>query len=118
MQQMLQALMNGGQGDGAGDGGSKGAGGGGTGSSGSRMQGYMRQNLPIFGPTRVEYDMASLAYGEYASGKGRTRGKGDRAIDTSLHGSDNVDGSDNVLAKDAVPMKYKEAVKKYFSDKN
>ena len=77
----------------------------------------MRENMPIFGPTRMEYDMAALAYGEYQSGKGRSRSRGQKAVDTTLEGTQNADGSKRILATDAVPMKYKDAVKKYFSEK-
>ena len=113
---MLQALMNGVQpGQGRGNAGGQGAGSGGSGSDGNAMQGAMRQNLPVYGPSRMEFDEAALAYGDYRPGQGKRRSRGQQAIDTSLAGVETVDGSDTQINKDAVPLKYKEAVKKYFS---
>ena len=121
MQQMLQSLMNNcnrGQGEGRDGQNGAGAGQGGTASSGSSASGYMQQNMPIYGPTRLEYDMPGLAYGEYKPGAGRTRSRGKVAVGSDLEGSSTLEGSDNRLDADAVPLKYKDAVKKYFSEPN
>ncbi len=117
MAQMLQSLMNGTKpGDGKGGAGGRGAGMGGLGSDGSTMQGMMAANMPIFGPSRLEFGEAALAYGEYRPGGGKTRGRGVQKIENTLNTVKSLQGSESKLSSDAVPLKYKQAVKKFFSD--
>jgi len=119
MQQMMQSLLNnvrgGNKGQGPG-GGAGGAGQGGFGGDGSVMQGFAQRNMPVFGPARLEFGHSALAYGEVHSGSGRSRGKRNNTVETSLGSTNTIDGSQSSIEKDAVPLKYKEAVKKYFSE--
>ena len=99
---------------GRGGAGGLGAGNGGSVSDGSRMSGMMRQNIPIFGPSRMQFGEASLAYGEYRPGR-----KSGRAMETAegsqLESANHENGPESQLETDTIPLKYKEAVKKYFS---
>jgi len=107
MQQMLQALMNRlGQGDGNGGSGGSGSGSGGTSPNGFASQGHMDHLLPVYGPERMEFGGADLAYGEYGSGKGRSKRR--KEVKQSGTGS-----SQEAVS---VPEKYKQAVKTYFTE--
>jgi hypothetical protein len=119
MQQMLEALLNGVENPSSGKGGpggGLGAGPGGVGKDGSVMEGYMRSSMPLYGPSRTEYGQAEFAHqGSGNSDEGGGARRKTKTIDSELQSSNSQDGSDSQLARDAVPLKYKEAVKKYFS---
>jgi len=117
MQQMLQALMNRlGQGDGNGGSGGSGSGSGGTSPNGFASQGHMDHLLPVYGPERMEFGGADLAYGEYGSGKGRSKRRKEVKVSSGLVGANNQSGTGSSQEAVSVPEKYKQAVKTYFTE--
>lgn len=125
LEQMLQAMLNRarrqgeGQGNGQqGNGGGMG-GGGGFGMGDDGEGGGMGQNLPMFGPERLNFDdspQGNSMSGQ--SGKGQGSGKG---TPPSISGSNTVKPEDqrdtdaSKLKREKVPEKYREAVKKFYT---
>ena len=88
---------------------------GGTSPNGYGYQGHMDHLLPVYGPSRLEFGEAGLAYGEYGSGKKVSRRKKAK-VNANLTGSQSETGGDSVQQAVSVPEKYKKAVMQYFTD--
>lgn len=118
MKQMLEAMSS----KGAGNRGPGGTAGGGT-IGGDANDGYWSGglsplNVPVMGPQRGSYQ-PSIGGGAGGTGSGRKGGAGGTAVDHSRETTGNVGaGTTGKQGKsfEAVPEKYREAIKKYFSE--
>ena len=117
MDQMMKALMaRVPRGTGNGGVGGAGSGAGGSGGDGFSTAGNS-VNVPLYGPDRLMFPQGGGLAGSHGmnSGGGR-RPAPERAENNSVKPKVQEVGSSLKLAKDDVPHKYKQAVKRYFSD--
>ena len=118
MKQMLQALLQQAKGGGGGKGG-MGQNGGGQGGFGGGGDGLNRGNAPMFGPSRNEYQSPGSA--GKGKGKGNGLGKGNGRTPklsgkNSIESSKKRDTNTNQSTRTNVPDKYKDAVKRFYSE--
>ena len=115
MAQMMAALMGRvPRGTGQGAVGGAGSGSGGSGGDGFSMQGDST-NIPIYGPDRLNFSMASGSAGrDGASGAIKPRGA-DEQDGSRINPETHRDTSNARLLPENTPAKYREAVKRYFT---
>ena len=131
LQQMMASMMLGASGQGRGHGmgmglGGSGRGGGGLSGGGTlggsagdgyRMGGHSPLNIPVFGPDRMSFagsDSGATGRSRDGAGVGDARVRSDASETMTVTDSQAV-GSES-MAIEEIPEKYREAVKRYFSD--
>lgn len=119
MQQMLDALMaRAGEGEGQGGDGGVGGGPGGGGQDGYSVAGNSAA-IPAYGPNRLNFSQSQLTA---SRGTGLKPGQGEAGKGTSPTNAEAPDpeefreNENQAIVPDNIPAKYREAVKRYFSD--
>jgi len=117
MQQMLQALMNQNGGEGKGGSGGFGGGGGGGGQDGYSVAG--NASLQAYGPNRLQFSQSeptratgSKLGGNKGTGKSNTVSLPSDSVKTDTFRTP----AESVIIPENIPDKYREAVKRYFSN--
>ena len=116
MQQMLQALMGqqGPQGKGPGGSG-QGGGGGGAGQDGYSVAGQSSV-LPAYGPDRLQFsDSEQTSTSGSSKGDGKNNSSPEEQANNKVSPDQHRKTENALLAPESIPTRYRDAVKKYFS---
>ena len=118
MQQMLDALMaRAGNGEGKGGDGGVGGGAGGGGQDGYSVAGNSAA-IPAYGPNRLNFSQSELTASRGSGmkpGKGKSTGVNKPSTAEAPKPTEFRENKNQTIVPDNVPAKYREAVKRYFS---